>query len=343
MDHLFNNPAFPQRGMLINPKIAKIHNDHRVAVDIFRNFNQEGRVYPSSTVINNSNIFAKLIIEFHRHITDDEVVPRNVYASVKRDLVDICTAHGITHKNTYGEIHNDSFISEYCNIVSLDMESKSSISPVVIFTHPNTDITISSTQYIPKDYSKGITVVGVDLPLMAYQWATWVKSENELPFLYFHLFPRLVENYIHISHRNRLLAYANDDVDDLSKVGIDNGRVDDVIKTSITEARQTRPTSLYNAMSMLPSLGRRRYINDIPPFAAPTQYEQWISITIFTDWLLPILTVSSNSLRYDEKLIDRMKFVQRKLKYNNYFVTSLTSATTLTSNKLKLIYKHLDL
>lgn len=260
----------------------------------------------SSSYVPNTNILITLAsvldIYLGRYV--------NTYSVVQSNIQRICSELGITSSYTYGRVHTNQIYTKNCILLSttysdqIIIQDWKTITAIKCLNHNmfSMDIFIPPTQH--SQLIDGLTVLGIDIPLFAYQLKKFTEYNNTLPigeqesigiFISKYVLPNIIHSYLDIAFRNRLkYVYSNTPVPNnmrherswaLSYTDALENSVLNVLKMIMT----TR-THYIRGLSEIPMVYNSTYLSAVPMEAGVlSNYSYWVTFIIFVDWFYAII------------------------------------------------------
>lgn len=269
------------------------------------------KTFPFNKNLNNRNIFISLSIiagNLLENKTDEEAYQLGNIFSEK-----LSVAHGITTFSNHGDVFYNYFYSEYCIFILVNngyytnYQNVKSIKSVSLLTHSFNnylyDFPVSDNQI-----KSGLSIIGVDLPLLFVQFNQWNKLNKLKPtsemetieeFVNKYVLINLLQDQINITVRNRLINNSN------SK-GVSELLLLDNIYKDFYKSINNREVDIFElAITLkLPFNDKLNfsYLDNIPKLSYglnPMSY--WVILLIYTEWFYP-LVMFPNTIKNKEKI-----------------------------------------
>ena len=253
-------------------------------------------------------ILNKLIILLSKYLDDSS----DIYKILFDNTHELCNALSITSATTIGKVHNNSFYTNTCLIIStnfglIDYDIDwTNIRPVRCLTHPGTSMEVYSPATSKQDFiNNGISAVGIDIPLFGHQLKAWYKYNIALPaieqetfstFISKYILPQMVPEQIDIALRNRI-SYIKEDIVPLN---IEHER--SFIKAyesvlvhpinSVLKNIENSRSSYINSLNQIPFIFTESYLDAVPiEIGELSNYSYWTTCLIMLEWAYPLLKI----------------------------------------------------
>lgn len=143
----------------------------------------------------------------------------NTFQIVRNSLQSIASVNKLTSNLTFGTTFENVLYTNYSIVYAvseateLDCRDWMDYVSVKVIEHPMTDMDIFMPTVMDKDQVDGLTVIEIDLPMLAYQLKKWLKSDTELNltphenlnFFYSKfILPKVIPSYLDLALRNRI-------------------------------------------------------------------------------------------------------------------------------------------
>ena len=288
----------------------------------------------AGNAVNNNHLLVKIcyILTNYLHNSD-------VYGAVDDSLDKICNPLGITNSNGYGRLHYNFLYTDTSGIVAVTFQDQfigtpwRDIRPLRVFEHPFTNMGIFTPTTIASGMAeKKISIIGIDLPLFAYQLKCWNEENQSLPddqkenlaeFLTKYVLPKMINEYTDISVRNRIQYISNNievPHDRREQPFVEGWEtvLDKSLKTILVALNgSNRP--YIKTLCEIPMIYSKSYLEAIPMnLATLNSYTYWLGFYIYTRWAYPLLYLVNDGKLNNGNIDATLQKVDRVINNNQY-------------------------
>ena len=258
----------------------------------------------------------------------------DTYRLVSNNLHSICSSIGITSESSFGKIFNNCLYTEWCTLAAVTFNDQipyikqvdwRDMRPVRCFSHPYTSMELFVAPVNRTSVVPGISSIGIDLPLLALQFKSWVNYNNTLPdgdqesmseFIFKYVLVGMLKEYIDIALRNRLRYIAIDE--DVPKQIHERGFVTSYEQGIIHPIKNILDNSLdsslpyYKALKQIPFIFSDSYFDAVPrELSGLNIYMYWVQALTLIDWVTPMAYFVSREQNINTDMIKTFKRVDR--------------------------------
>lgn len=254
-----------------------------------------------SSYINSDHILITIMLR----LTEYLVFEKNIYKVVLNDIPKLCLDYGITSIYTPGVIRQNTFYTSNC--IFFNCSFQDNIKPIRCLSHP-----LKDTYYALPTFNKddavvnGISVIGIDLPLLAKVYYEWTILPNQkdggsiMDFLSREIIPDMMIEQADISLINRLPEIVREPFNIVKyKDMLHRHTVIDLssemfpLLHDLIKVNNTSKLSLVDAFNLVPLYSGKTYYQRIPTYIGELNPNiHWAIFITFVQLIYP----SINSL-----------------------------------------------
>jgi len=306
-----------------------------IRANIFKHYYYQHTIFQTyGTYVPSDHVIIRLLYSLASYLDFD----LDIYRFVQDSLHHLCSAAQITSGSTYGASHQNTFFTTDCLMVSTTFEDQDIFSlgmvhwtklrPIRCLSHTLTSMELYMPHTHRKDMVPGLTIVGVDIPLLAYQFKEWTKVNLALPaedkesiniFVGRYILPNMIPEYVDIALRNRLeFIYRNEEVPITRKERSWASSYEVAVERpihNVMHAIEATRMPYMKALMELPLIFTDTYLNAVPKnHVGLSPYQYWVNLFIYTDWFYPLITFITADQR---NVSDVSKILRRVDRYIN--------------------------
>lgn len=220
-----------------------------------------------------------------------------------------------TSLHTTGKIHNDAFYSTDCVIFSGSFDrifekTWQDIKPIKCLDHSFCSMSFDAAPTNKRDFVTGLSGVFIDVPLFGVKFKHWYlqnkfKSDYEqetiIQFIERYIIPELLESYLDICIRNRLVYLAQDkkppkDRPVQSYISALESDIDREIRKDIAILRGYTRTPYNELLNAIPFLFSYSYYSAFPhEIDGLSNYSYAFQSLLTINWVYPLLYLISDT------------------------------------------------
>jgi len=353
MHRLFNE--YLDLGRYKHPQWSTVKRMIISGVDNAKDYYAE---YPIN--IPNDHILKRLLNSFSFEMSiRGEVLYRQL--NERKDY--IAAGLGMSSGVNLGGPFKNQFITENCYILSTNLDEIinqkhwKDLRAIRLFTHPLTNPAPVSPTAIRSRTDGEYTVVGIDIPILAYKYKYWYIEElgKEIPnvslnsFISKHLIPDLLEDQYEIALRNRLFRI-NMGINTLPLrkslpfIYIDHTkRIDSIYEDLLKELDGTK-RSLFTLTRTIPMPFSENYLGAVPKELTGTSvYQYWLNTLVYVDWLFPWSTYGGEIDMEADRLYRRLQSAKRLYKSTGSKNRIKRHTLETFNHKLGMVYEKMPI
>lgn len=264
------------------------------------------------------------------------------------DIHHFCSVLKITSYTTVGKVHNNAFYTNDCYLLSTTFEDQiifeevddwKALRPVRCLTHPFLSMEMFLTPTTKSDIKPGLSIVGIDIPLFAYQFKKWndnnrkinpVERESLAQFISKVILPNMIHEYMDIALRNRVTyIYHNEDIPKDHRESSITSSYEKALEAPIHNVLNSINTTRLpykKSLKEIPFLFAHSYWDAIPTagnFLSP--YSYYVTLLLYADWFFPLCSF----IHSDQKVISQTAMIIRRI---DRYINSTNSLAFMTKN-----------
>ena len=324
MYRLFNKPV-PNKGVITAPNLIRskmlMANNLLMVKEYYHTY---------GCYIPNTHVLVRLLSVLENYLEGDYI-----YRRVSDDINRIAPSLGITTNATPGNIHFAAFYTNACALIAtkfdeyinIDSRYWQDIRAVRVLTHPYSDTTLMIPTIGSHVGIGGISAVGIDIPLLAYQYQQWVTynqlksiefKENSSQFLTKYVLANMLPEQLDIAIRNQLgnirmnLPIVGDTVEHRTPPI----RVVDFSKDfykpihTVLHDINLSPKPYLNDLIQIPMIFEDNYLAAIPKsITGLSIYNYWTTLLVYVEWAYPMLSI----IDCDQKGLTNLSFMLKQV------------------------------
>ncbi len=258
----------------------------------------------------------------------------DTYRVVKDNLFNIISPLKITSPYTVGIVHHEAFYTTSCIIFSnsfniLPDKDFTKIIPIKCIEHPYCSITFDTAPVVKTDLINGISAIEIDIPLFAVMFKKWYQQNSYLPteeketiilFLERYIIPNLIDGYLDVCIRNRLLALCQNLEPTKDRVSVSYitalaNDIDRELVKLINVLDNYNKMSYYTLLQTIPFLHSNNYYEAVPTnIGILSNYSYPFQLLTFVNWLYPLIYLIKD-FDYQKNTTDIEKVLIRSKRY----------------------------
>ena len=353
MYRIFSKPI-ASLGMINNfsiPRIKSLVMDH---------YNYQMWIYQRyGTYLHPDHILIRLLYVLNEYISEE----MDTYRVIEDCLVRICSGLRITSNYNSGEIHKHSFYTDNCAIIATTFTdditdiSWELLRPVRCLNHPNTSLELHIPPTNKNDFNSfGVAVVGIDIPMLGYQFKCWnrinsfkpeVERESLAIYIVKIILPNMIPEQFDIAMRNRLPYICNGIIPPKSErersfVVSYEDSLDNMIGTIIKTINRTRESYKRGLMS-IPFVFGENYLDAVPrEINSLSTYSYWVVLLTYIDWVYPLCFIIESEQKNITDISKILVRVERFINSTNclrYMPDNIKRDFDIKYNKIKEVFK----
>jgi len=277
--------------------------------------------------IDNGNVFVRLLQSMGNLVGASVIVRRRINNNASK----ISAGLGINTDNNPGDYFRNAFYAEHTYIramefdLNADSNNYKNIKAVKVLVYDGLDLDYRLPTEL--DILPGISVIGVDLGLLAKQYRLWLNINNNLPlkeqepithFVSRWVLPNMIKDQVELAVRNRIIHYSNTSTPLLNNqtkssfITIDAIPYIDEGINNLIESYSLRKMGYYELFKAIPSIYGDSYMDAIPSdVVGMMPYSYWLGLMVFSPWLEIILGDRLNVDTTKDRLRGNLKSINR--------------------------------
>lgn len=330
MYRLFIKPLISNK-QILNPGLTRIKNLLNIQY-----IEQQHRYTNYGAYINSDHFLIKLCYSVAPYLING-----NLFNIIEKNQTAICSSLGITSGSTVGKFHHSQFYTKECAIYLQSFTGGiidrpwRLLRPVRVLTHPSTNLSIHIPPITKSECIDGISVIGIDLFLFAYQFQQWTninrakpKEDQESIYTYVvkYVLTGMIPEQLDIAIRNQYIPVCSGEP--LKKThSISNNSffaensILDSINREIAEYMEKSVRSLNKGKFTFSDT-----LNNMPLIYSPNcllavPYEPnglngnsyWASLLLYTEWAYYLLTVLDGDFKNSSMIPNTLKRVDKTI------------------------------
>jgi hypothetical protein len=289
---------------------------------------------------------------------------KDIYGVVDNSLDKICNPLAITNRNGFGKLHHKFIYTENSAVVATTFDDQftdvpwDKIRALRVLDHPFTSMEIFTAQLDHQiKTTENYSVIGIDLPLFAYQLQQWNNAQLLLPesdrdnlvdFIMKWVVPGLVNEYIDIAVRNRLYYIVNREPMPYERhersfvIGYE-GVIEKPLKTIISSIKTSNKPYI-KGLSEIPLIYSPDYLTAMPMcIGSSNSYTYWVMFYTFVNWAFPLTFMVDNSKGNATNAVTILHKVDRFVNDHSrltHMSPAMLDATMLKYKKIKEFFEN---